>query len=158
MSAQSFKKTILLVEDDEDDVWLIKKGLEPFLAQYDVHVAPDGAEALAYLRGTDRYADRAAHPFPSMVLLDIRLPKVSGLDVLRWIRAQPSLGGLIVIMLTGSESPRDLQVAYDLQANSFLRKSPLLTSPEAARSVFGYWIRHNEHPQSKPVEGDSCLG
>src|SRR5690349_4460194 len=114
-------KTILQIEDDPNDVLFLRRAFENTGAGAAIQVATDGREAIAYLQGTGKFADRAQYPFPSLVLLDMKLPYVMGLDVLKWIRQQPWTH-LPVIMLTASAENVDIAAAYRLGANGFLRK------------------------------------
>jgi CheY-like chemotaxis protein len=123
------KPVILLVEDNEDDVVMIRKAFEQALIDNPLYVASDGEQALEYLMGTAAYADRRSYPLPDVIMLDLALPGLDGFAVLRWVRAQPQLAGVPVIVLTGSESARDLDRAYSLGVNSYLNK------PEAFRDV-----------------------
>jgi CheY-like chemotaxis protein len=150
MSAQVVRNTILLAEDDANDVWLLRHLLAPFAPQFNLQVVTDGEAAIAYLSGSGIYSDRAAYPFPGMALLDIHLPKIDGIGVLRWIRKNPRCRGMVVIMLTGSESEEHLRQAYELHVNSFLKKAPLLASPEVSRSVLSYWLTFNQSPLPGP--------
>jgi CheY-like chemotaxis protein len=147
MSAKALRKTVLLVEDDENDAFLVRKGLEPFLSGWELRVVTDGSEAISYLRGEGRYAERGAYPLPTLVLLDLHLPRVDGVEVLKWIRQEPSVAGLLVVVLTGLTSPQNLKLVYDLHANSLVSKSRLLTVPHGIRDFFGYWLRCN-HPHA----------
>jgi CheY-like chemotaxis protein len=146
MSAQVVPTTILLAEDDANDVWLISRLLAAAVPNLRLHVVTTGPEAVQYLSGTGRFADRVAYPLPSVILLDIGLPGLDGLEVLRWIRKHPRLRGTVVVILTGSESEDHLRQAYDLHANSFLKKTPLLSTPEVSKSVFSYWLNVNQSP------------
>lgn len=150
MSAQAAPVTILLAEDDPDDVRLISRLLKSNLAvPVNLQVVVDGEEAVKYLNRQAPYDDRLAHPWPTIVFLDVKLPKKDGLEVLRWIRGNPKTQGLIVVMLTGSETPEDLRAAYDLHVNSFLRKSPLLGMPDVSANVLGYWLKVNQVPSPR---------
>jgi CheY-like chemotaxis protein len=115
--------SVLHVEDESADRLLLSAAFAKAAPGVRLRVALDGAEAIAYLAGEGGYADRERHPMPQLVLLDLKLPKVSGLEVLRWIRSQPALRQLPVIMLTSSQEPSDLDQAYALGANSYLVKS-----------------------------------
>jgi CheY-like chemotaxis protein len=138
---------ILLVEDDPDDALLIERALRKANLATPVHRVEDGEAACDYLAGNGMYEDRGRYPVPTLVLLDIKLPKRSGLEVLQWIRSVPALASLIVVMLTSSREPRDIDEAYAHGANSFLVKpiSPA-EMQELIRSLGLYWLRHNEPP------------
>src|ERR1700722_5013633 len=111
-------KTILQVEDDPNDVFFLEHAMMKAGGTVPIKVASDGQQAINYLEGKGKYANRETYPFPSLVLLDLKLPYVMGLDVLRWIRKQPGLT-LIVIMLTASGEDEDIAEAYRLGANAF---------------------------------------
>jgi CheY-like chemotaxis protein len=122
MNAQD--QIILLVEDNEDDVFLMEYALTKTKLNLPMHVADDGQEALDYLGGIGKYSDRAAYPFPSILFLDLKLPFVHGFEVLTWIRDQPSLRELKVVILTSSPEERDRQQAQELGAKAYLVKPP----------------------------------
>src|SRR4051812_33558569 len=102
-------ETILLVEDSEDDVLFMQRALLSAGFKQPLQVAPDGRIALEYLGGAKQFADRKTYPIPSLVLLDLKLPHVLGLDVLKWIRSQPDLQTLPVVVLTSSGERSDLE-------------------------------------------------
>ncbi len=137
---------VLWVEDDANDAFLIgrairKAGLEQ------PNLVTDGAEAVAYLSGTGIYADRDLYPFPSLVLLDLKLPKMSGFEVLQWIRKHPASRRLPVIIFTSSNTAMDIDRAYDLGANAYLLKSVDHTDlVEALRRLRAFWLELNLHP------------
>ena len=110
-----------------------------------LQVAGDGAEAIAYLQGEGRFSDRIHYPLPDLIFLDLKLPHVMGLDVLKWIRSQPNLSMIVVIVLTSSQQRSDIEAACLSGANSYLLKP---TSPvdlnETMRSVKDYWLTHNQ--------------
>jgi CheY-like chemotaxis protein len=136
--------TILLVEDDPTDVLLLRRAFERVEVKNPLEVVEDGDEAVAYLSGLGAYADRARHPLPSLVLLDIRLPRRSGLEVLRWMRQQPELRRLAAVMLTSSAEPADIARAYDAGANGYHVKArgfqELLELVEALKTSWLTWI------------------
>src|ERR1051326_416272 len=111
---------LLLVEDNEDDVFLMVRALKSAGVDLPLQVLSDGREALDYLSATGPYADREVYPLPAVIFLDIKLPQLSGLEVLRWLRNQPQseLRRTVVIVLTSSNHPGDVRNAYDLGANS----------------------------------------
>ena len=113
---------ILLVEDNEDDVVFTRRALKAAGVTNPVHVVTTGADAIDYLSGANAYADRAKYPLPAVVFLDLKLPLVSGHEVLSWIRGQRHLDGLAVVVLTSSNEPSDLRRSYSLGANSYLVK------------------------------------
>ncbi len=146
MSAQALPTTVLLVEDDPSDALLITRALTGAAPGLRVEVVSDGQEAIDYLAGRGRFTDPRSRPFPSLLLLDLALPRIDGIQVLRWIREQPSLRSLVVVILTGAASAEQMRAAYDLHVNSFLKKTPLLSVPEVCRNVLGYWVRLNHSP------------
>ncbi|MBC8096338.1 MAG: response regulator [Akkermansiaceae bacterium] len=110
----------------------------------DMRVAHDGREALSYLRGEGKYTDRERHPLPSLTLLDLNLPHVHGLEVLKQIRADPDLRKLVVVVFTSSFADSDIDRAYDLGANSYLSKPNGLEEGEALAELIGqYWLNKN---------------
>src|SRR5688572_21937770 len=113
---------ILLVEDRDEDVFLLRYAFKRAEIKNPIHVAADGQEAVDYLAGTGKFADRAKFPLPGVVLLDLQLPIKMGLEVLEWIREQPSLRTLIVIILSSSIHEGDVRHAYELGVNAFLVK------------------------------------
>jgi len=136
---------ILLVEDNEDDAFFMQRALRQAGIEHQLQIIPDGQQALDYLGGTGKYADRNAYPLPSIVFLDIKLPYKSGLEVLGWIRQQPDFEKLIVIVLTSSSEPIDLKRAYQLGANSFVVKPPTSEQLLELASAFKlWWLKQNK--------------
>lgn len=135
---------ILLVEDNEDDAFFMRQALKDARIDNPLHVVEDGQQAISYLSGMGAFADRQRHPLPMVVFLDLKLPIKTGHEVLAWIRAQPQFQKLIVIVLTSSNEPVDLNRSYQLGANSFVVKPPtpeqLLQLAEAFKL---WWLRHN---------------
>jgi two-component system response regulator len=140
-------KVILLVEDNPDDEALTLRALKKNNIKNEVVVARDGAEALEFLFGTGKYAGRNTEVTPQVVLLDLKLPKVEGLEVLRRVRADKRTKLLPVVILTSSNEEQDRIDGYGLGANSYVRK-PVDFSQflEAARQLGLYWLVLNEAP------------
>lgn len=142
---------ILLVEDNEDDVFFLQRAMKSAGLNYPIVVATDGQQAIDYLSGAKEFSDRAKFPVPELVLLDIKLPKVHGLDVLKWIRSESSLQTLVVVMLTTSHLEVDVDRAYRLGANSFLVKTSASEKLERMlRSIHDYWLQLNHPPPRLP--------
>ncbi len=140
------RKCILHVEDDEPYVFLMQLMFERAGITSPVHVATDGQMAIDYLAGEGTFADREKHPMPCLVLLDLKLPKVSGLEVLEWIRRQPGLKRLVVVMLSSSAQPEDIERAYELGANSYIEKPcELPRTQEIAQLIKGWWLGYNHY-------------
>lgn len=140
-------KIVLLVEDNEDDVMLTKRALNKGNIMNEVVVARDGAEALDYLFGPHRNTESLTLEFPALVLLDLNLPKIGGLEVLRRIRADDRTKRLPVVVLTSSKEEQDIIKSYDLGVNSYVRK-PINFDVfiEAAQQLGLYWLLLNEIP------------
>lgn len=137
--------TILLVEDDENDTLFMRMALETAGIAAGLQVADDGERAINYLSGAGEYADRAKHPLPALVLLDLKLPRVLGLDVLEWIREKPEFDMMVVIVLTSSLQRADIRRAWTLRANSYLVKpaNPLHLT-EMMELVKRFWLKLNQ--------------
>ena len=116
--------TILLVEDNEDDVFLIRRALKQARIINPVHVAEDGGQAIDYLQGAGHYLDRIRFPFPRIMFLDLKLPIKSGFDVLMWMRLQTKLSPPVIVVLTSSNSPKDLARVTELGAALYEIKPP----------------------------------
>jgi CheY-like chemotaxis protein len=143
---------ILLAEDREDDIVLIRKAFSKASFLNPLHVVRDGEEAIAYLSGTGHYANRPEYPLPELLLLDLKMPKVDGFEVLSWIRRQPDLAALRVVVLTSSDRIQDVNRAYQLGANSFLVKPVDFEHfVEVTKALKGYWLWMTKAPQiSRP--------
>ncbi len=136
---------ILLVEDNPDDVELTLRAFERSRVTNQIAVARDGQEALDYLFATGPYTGRAPEAFPEVVLLDLKLPKLDGLEVLRRMRSDERTRRLPVVVLTSSNEERDIVQSYDLGANSFVRKPvDFAQFIDAARQLGLYWLVLNE--------------
>ena len=140
-------KTILLVEDNPDDVELTLRALRKNNIANEVTVAKDGVEALDYLFGTGTYAGRDMSEMPAVILLDLKLPRISGLEVLQRLRADKRTMLLPVVVLTSSREEQDLIDSYRLGANSYIRKPvDFIKFVDAVKSLGLYWLVLNEPP------------
>jgi two-component system response regulator len=144
-----FDKTILLVEDNADDEELTIRALKKNKVTNSLMVARDGVEALDFLFGTGAHTGRDIAILPGLVLLDLKLPKIDGLEVLRRIRADERTRRMPVTVLTSSKEEQDLIKSYDLGANSYIRKPVDFNQfTEAVRQLGMYWLMLNEVPAS----------
>lgn len=153
MTKQFETQTILLAEDNEDDIFIFERAYRQTQAANPVQIARDGEEVVDYLSGTGRFADRARHPLPHLLLLDLKLPLRSGLEVLEWIRHQPGLAALKVVVLTSSAEPRDLAKARALGARYYFVKPPRVKTLSDLLAFFrAEW--QNASPAEVRIEGD----
>jgi CheY-like chemotaxis protein len=106
----------------------------------------DGVEAIEYLEESRLRSDQTDRPFPTMLLLDLKLPRRDGFEVLRWIRSQPGLRRMVVVVFTSSDLPKDVNLAYELGANSYLVKNNFEDLPRLLREIDHYWRRTNQFP------------
>lgn len=145
---------ILLVEDDPDDVFFLQEAFKKNGMAGALRVARDGEEAIDYLLGRAAFADRALSPVPALVLLDLKLPRKSGLEVLEWRRGLPGMERIPVIVLTSSQSDADLARAYELGANSYLVK-PISSEDQVGmvKAIQAYWIALNKVPALEKSRG-----
>jgi CheY-like chemotaxis protein len=138
---------ILQVEDEANEVFVLQRAFLQAGILNPIQVATDGQMAIDYLYGAGRFADRSKYPLPTLILLDLKLPRRSGREVLEWIRSQPGLNQVVVIVFTSAQYVGDVSLAYELGANSFVIK-PVDFSEyvEIAKLLKGWWLRHNQFP------------
>ncbi len=130
---------VLHVEDDPNDVFFVAHAFGKIAPAVQLRRVSDGEEAVRYLRGEAPYDDRAASPAPMLVLMDVKLPKRNGLEVLEWMRAEPALASLPVVVLSSSTEPSDIARAYALGANAYVAKrSDLRELIELVRGITAY--------------------
>jgi CheY-like chemotaxis protein len=143
-------QTILLVDDSENDLFLLRSAFKKVEFNSPLQEVHNGVEALAYLKGDGPYSDRNKFPFPAVVLLDLNMPMRNGFDVLSWVRTQAGLKRLSIIVLTASMRTEDVERAFDLGANSFLVKPA--TREELINMIrcLRDWLRYNHFP---PLNG-----
>jgi CheY-like chemotaxis protein len=120
--------TVLHVDDDPNDTALLQVACAKASVDFEIHNVEDGDQVIEYLNGSGKYADRTRYRLPGLVLLDLKMPRVEGLEVLKWIRNQSAVKDLPVIVLSGSELQDDIRRAYAVGANSYLVKPPNFTS------------------------------
>jgi CheY-like chemotaxis protein len=145
MTTQPF--TILHVEDDPNDVLLVNRAIQKINAGMVLRSVSDGDQALAYLSGADAFSNREEHPLPDLMLLDLKMPRKSGLEVLAWVRQQPMLKRMVVVIFTSSKHDQDLNRAYELGANSYLVKPVGFDAlQETMKQVNSYWGHLNQAP------------
>lgn len=145
---------LLLVEDNEDDVFFMQRAFEAAQISNPIQIARDGQEAIDYCSGAGKFADRAKYPLPEMMLLDLKMPRKNGLEVIQWIRDQPALRHLVIVILTSSRELSDIERAYQLGVNSFLLKpSSTHTLAEMMGALKLYWLTHNEFPIARNQNG-----
>lgn len=139
--------TILLVEDSPDDVLLIQRAFRKANLVNPISVVDDGEKAIAYISGSGGYADRTRFPTPVLVLLDLKLPRKTGHEVLAWIKQNPAFKRLPVVVLTSSTETIDVNKAYDLGANSYLAKPVGFDDLFAmVKTLQPYWMIMNQKP------------
>ena len=139
---------ILLVEDDEADILLLRRAFRNAHIVNPLIEVRDGQAAIQYLSGEGDYADRARYPIPFLTLLDLRLPKLSGFEVIAWMRDQPELANLIVVVLTASDHVPDVTKARDLGANSYLVKPGNFEElVQMVKRIKGRWLLLDRLPE-----------
>jgi CheY-like chemotaxis protein len=146
---------ILLADDSDNDVAMFRRAFQRAGFQNPIQVVSDGDEAVAYLKGEGKFSNRAEYPLPALMLLDLKMPRKNGFEVLEWLRQQLSLRSLLVVVLTTSDAVRDINHAYTLGANSFLTK-PLHMGEfdQMIRTMHKYWMLFNRPPETeRPVKG-----
>ncbi len=145
---------ILVAEDREDDVLLIRQAFARAHIPNPLFVVRDGEEVISYLEGQGKYSNRAEYPLPDLLLLDLKMPRVNGFEVIAWVRSQPSLAALRILVLTSSDEIRDVNQAYHLGANSFLVKPHDFDDfIELSRIMEEFWLKKSKAPDtSRPPQ------
>lgn len=137
--------TVLLAEDDPDDILLTQLAFEKARLANPLQVVRDGEEAIAYLTGDGRFENRAEYPLPILILLDLKMPRMNGFQVLEWLRKQPDLGHVPVAIMTSSDHDPHITRAYQLGADSYLRKPPDAAALLAlVQRLQAYWVILNQ--------------
>jgi CheY-like chemotaxis protein len=146
---------ILVVEDQDDDIVLIRRAFHHAGVKNPIFVVNDGREAREYLEGFGKYRNRDEYPLPELILLDLKMPKMGGFELLKWIRAQPALKALRLVVLTSSEDIYEINKAYEMGANSFLVKPfDFEDYTSMMRTLSSFWMTHSMAPnvQRPPKE------
>lgn len=132
--------TVLLVEDDLNDIFLVKRAFKRANLTNPLQVVTDGVEAVQYLIGEGRYADRQAHPMPHLIVMDLKMPRKTGLEVLEWLKKDGELKRIPVVIVSSSDLPADINRAYELGANAYMVKPVNFQSVENLfNSIIHYW-------------------
>ena len=137
---------MLHVEDDPNDVLLLKHASRAAGFAYAIECVSDGEIAIAYLRGDDPYSNREQYPMPNVVLLDLKMPKKTGFEVIEWVRAQGGLRRLMILVLTSSRHQDDINRAYDLGANGYLVKPVGFDALVEELKALNQWLQLTERP------------
>ena|SRR5258706_10972366 len=146
-------ESILLAEDNEDHITLIRRAFGRGGLCNPLFVVRDGEQAIAYLKGEGQFTNRDEFPLPSLLLLDLKMPNKNGFEVLEWVRKQPQLTGLRVVVLTTSEEQHDINRAYQMGANSFLVKPMNIEDFfRLTEAIKGYWLWMSETPDAERPE------
>jgi CheY-like chemotaxis protein len=140
------KDTILLVDDSENDLILMRAAFKKAEFNIPLREVHNGEEAIAYLKGEGLYSDRRKFPLPAVMILDLNMPKLNGLDVLTWVQTQPALRYLSIIILTASVRMEDVEESFDLGAHSFLVKPASMEKLVAMIRCLRDWLQYNHFP------------
>ena len=141
------RSVFLLVEDDEYDIFLVRRAFSKSNLRNPLMVVSSGEEAMDYFMVVGAYRNRSEYPLPSLVLLDLKMPGMGGIEFLRWLRQQPGYGTTRVVVLTSSNLMQDVKAAYQAGANSFLTKPADFESfVHIATALSGYWLRTDTEP------------
>ena len=132
-------RTILLVEDNDDDVFVMKRALKFAQITNPLHIATDGQQALDYLSGAGEFGNRDRYPLPFIIFLDLKLPYIHGFEVLEWMRLHPEVSRIAVVVLSSSPEEKDQERASLLGAKSYLVKPP---TPDGLKDVFSSLMSH----------------
>lgn len=142
-------RTILVADDEETAHVLIHRAFHLAQSSCALQIVTNGEDAISYLQGSGAFSNRERYPLPELVLLDLKMPRRDGFEVLKWMREQPGFKRMVTVMFSTSDEPGDINRSYDLGANSFLVKTPLFTEfTELIRSLDNYWFKYNRSAES----------
>jgi CheY-like chemotaxis protein len=141
------KETILYAEDEPDDQFFIERALKQLTCPVEVRFVNDGQEALDYLQGKGQYADRSRFPMPTVIFLDIKMPRLNGFEVLKWLKEQEAFKRIPVAMITSSQMQEDIDRVYELGASAYLVKPARMDELQKLFKVTGeFFVEHVEKP------------
>jgi CheY-like chemotaxis protein len=145
--------TILLVEDDLNDIFLVKRAFKMARIQNPLQIVTDGEEAIHYLSGQGKYADRAAFPLPKLIVMDLKMPRLTGFEVLKWVKGDNKpLRCIPIVIVSSSDNPEDVNRAYGLGANAYMVKPVQLRAVEHLfESITHYWGLECAKPALEPA-------
>jgi CheY-like chemotaxis protein len=145
---------MLVAEDRAEDIEILKLAFKKAQVHVTLRFVQNGAEVIDYLKGEGRFANRAEYPMPRLLLLDLKMPLKNGFDVLEWLRSEPGLRRLLVIVFTSSDLPHDIDRAFDLGANAYLLKPGKFERlQEIARALDAFWFKLNRFPNCAYGDG-----
>ena len=147
------ESTVLLVEDDLNDIFLVKRAFKMAQVKNPLQVVTDGQEAMLYLRGEGKYSDRDAYPLPKLMVMDIRMPRRSGFEVLQWVKGSTgALRRIPIVIVSSSDNPDDINRAYELGANAYMVKPVDFRAVEHLfHSITQYWGLECAKPELEPA-------
>lgn len=152
------RHAVLLIEDSVDDALLMKRALDKAGITKSAHIVTSGKEAIEYLTGAAKFADREKFPLPQLILLDLQMPEMHGLKVLEWIRSQPQFRSTVVVVLSSSRLAGDVRLAYKLGVNSYLLKPCSLDALyQAVGAIALYWLTLNQWPEDPDIAESSVV-
>jgi CheY-like chemotaxis protein len=145
--------TVLLVEDDLNDIFLVKRAFKMADISDPLQVVTDGQEAISYLSGDGKYADREVHPLPSLIVMDIKMPRKTGFEVLEWVKgSEHPLRRMPIVIVSSSDNPSDINRAYELGANAYMVKPMNFRAVEHLfESITHYWGLECAKPELEPA-------
>ena len=145
--------TVLLVEDDLNDIFLVKRAFKMAHVKNPLQIVTDGQEAITYLRGEGKYSDRETYPLPKLIVMDIKMPRLTGFEVLEWVKGKQGLLRRIpVIIVSSSDNPSDINRAYELGANAYMVKPVNFRAVEHLfQSITQYWGLECAKPELEPA-------
>jgi len=140
-------KLILVADDDPNDIFLLQRAFRDAAVENPWHAVRDGQEAIDYLSGAGQFADRTLFPLPALLILDLKMPRKSGMDVLQWLRGVPALRHLPTVVFSSSAHPSDVEMAYEHGANGFIVK-PSGTKDRLTliKNLTDFWLVYNQPP------------